>query len=360
MSTGYPESDARRSDLLGALRTLGVPLIPGVLLVVGTYALWQYSAQREQAVRGAMVESEAGRIQEELARALDRRAAALAAFAASNPAASYPEVTVPAAPDSQRAEAEFTRAGLPFRAVLALDSTLAVTRVLPAAARLTPALDSGDDEGRTVALRVITEIPGRAPSIVSTAPLSSGGRELLVCAPLLRDGRIRGFLVGVDRLRDVMDEVLSRTVRQGFATGIYDGPELVYGSRLADGGSGIGDARETAVVRDAVVWRIEVWPADELTRRLDPRAPAAVFVLGMLLALFVSLCVYMWREEGAAEPATQGAGRAAAVEPGPSSPDPGVTAETVGASEGLGPPAGASAPSTFPAADSDPEADPVT
>src|SRR6185436_12369049 len=131
-------------DLGAGLRELWLPLLIGAALVLGTYALWHATQTHEQAAFDAIARSEAGRVEEELGRALDRDASALERFVAER--GSWAAVT--AVTDSA-----LDRLDLPFRAVLVLDPALQVRSAHPAMARAMSAANPADDDARAVALR---------------------------------------------------------------------------------------------------------------------------------------------------------------------------------------------------------------
>jgi hypothetical protein len=294
---GIPYAAPRRRGPRGELGVFLVAFVPGALIVVATFFLYEHAADRQIAAVSALCQSEAGRVQEELARVLDQRAAAMERLAAERAEGT----------EGWRAEAEALAAGpLELRAVLDYDSTLVLGRVLPAGARLLSALDPHDDETRRIALRVATFTPGREAVTVSTARLGSGERQVLACAPVVREGRRRGWIVGVMRLSDVVDAGLQRTIRAGFAAGVLEGPALLYGAHEGDAGRAQRYAREATVVRGPLIWTVEVWPDEELTGELEPHEPAELFVAGMLLACFVSASVYLWRERVAGVGAERG------------------------------------------------------
>jgi hypothetical protein len=111
----------------------------------------------------------------------------------------------------------------------------------------------------------------------------------------MRDGHLEGYEVGVIRLRDLLDVALHRSLARGFALALFDGAELIYGARPEEAGDAIGYARDAAFVRDGLVWRLEMWPSDDMARRLDTRAPAAILGLGILLAFFVAVALHLYR-----------------------------------------------------------------
>src|SRR5205085_7613793 len=81
-----PQPSAKPSASAGLgqeLRALLVPFVPGALLVVGTFFVYQQSADRHVAAMNVISGSEAGRVEQEVQRGLDVRAAALERLAAS-------------------------------------------------------------------------------------------------------------------------------------------------------------------------------------------------------------------------------------------------------------------------------------
>ncbi len=53
------------------------------------------------------------------------------------------------------------------------------------------------------------------------------------------------------------------------------------------------------MLRGPLLWRVAVWPDEELTRRLLSWDPLGLFIAGMLLAFFVALSIHLWREQAA-------------------------------------------------------------
>ena len=264
--------------------------IPGALVVVLTFALFQQAFQRQQFVLNAVCDSEAGWVREHVERGLDTRASTLERLAAerSQGGESWRETS--------RA---LTSGPLQFRAVIEYDSTLVLRGVIPEDLRLLSMLDPRDDAARGVALMAAAGAAGREAVIVPTAPLASGERQVLVCAPVFQSAARIGWVVGVVRLRDLLDAELGRTVQRGFSAGVYEGTTLLYGANTVDGGPGLRYARDAVVLHGPLLWRVQVWPAEELARQFESWAPQALFVAGMLLAFFVALSLFLGRRRGA-------------------------------------------------------------
>jgi hypothetical protein len=289
-SPGIPFATPRPRGAADELLAMLVAFVPGALIVVATFFAYQHAADRQAAALGAVCESEAGRVQQELGRLLDARASAMERLAAVRAEGG----------DAWQADAAGLAAGpLQLSAVLDYDSTLALRGVVPAGMRLMSDLDPRDDAARTIALRVAAVAPGREAVTVSTAPLAAGDRQVLVCAPVVRGGRRLGWTVGVMRLRELLDAGLQRTLHDGFSAGVLEGPTLLHGASSEEAGPGGRYARDATVVRGPLIWNVEVWPGEDLTAQLESRGPVALFLAGMVLAFFASVGVYLWREQRA-------------------------------------------------------------
>lgn len=267
-------------------RAFFVAFIPGALIIVLAFFMFQMAFERHQSLMNALCEGEAGWVEAHLGRGLDARAVMIERLAAER---------AEGGETWREGAVALTTGPLKFRAVIEYDSTLAYRGVTPADLRLLSTLGAGDDGVRAVALKVAAASRGREAVVVSTAPLASGERQVLVCAPVVRGSTRLGWVVGLVRLRDVLDEGLSQTVQRGFSAAVYEGPTLLYGANSQEGGPGARYARDVAVLRGPLLWRVQLWPAEDLAREYESQAPQALFVSSFLLACFVALSLYLWR-----------------------------------------------------------------
>ena len=263
-----------------------VAFIPGALIVVLTFALFQQAFDRQQATAAALCEGEAGRAAEQLERGLDARSFRLEQLATA----------VAAGGEAWRADAlALTTGRMPFRAVVELETTLGVRAVFPAEARWLSSLDPRDDASRAGPLNSAGAATPREAVTVLSEALVSGERQVLVCAPIIRAARRTGWAVGVLRLNDLLDASLAPNLRRGYSVAVYAGTALLYGANAREGGSGVRFAQEAAVLRGPLLLRVRVWPAEELMGRHLLWFPQALLVMGMLLAFFVSLSLFLGR-----------------------------------------------------------------
>lgn len=271
-------------DLAEAMRDLWLPVLIGAVFLVGTFMLWRHLVGREEAMGGAMMESETGRVREEVERALDARANGIDALARG--LAEEGETRWPALAE------RLVDSDLRFRAVARLDTSMAVRDARPDGATLLPWLAPADSGVRAVAIRVALDAGHSGAAAAETAPLGSGEQEIVVCARVPAAAGAT-TIVGVMRQRDLLDDATRAAVRRGFQVAVFDGAERVYGAE--ESGIGLEFARDTAAHRDAVLWRIVVWPSDDLTGSLETHASQWVLGLGMLLACAASLAAFTWR-----------------------------------------------------------------
>ena len=112
-------------------------------------------------------------------------------------------------------------------------------------------------------------------------------------APIRGGDSTAGTLVGVMRLRDLIDTVVEPELRRGFSVTVYEGPFQVFGPVWAQSGDQGQWARDAVSRVDLLELRVQVWPSEELAERMKSTAPMAVLILGYLLALIVTVIAYV-------------------------------------------------------------------
>ena len=120
------------------------------------------------------------------------------------------------------------------RAIAWVGADLATVRFEPSSARLTwGVLDPQDDGVRREQLEYLMT---RTEATVSPSfPLATARRELLIYAPMFANGQKIGGLVGVVRVRDLLDTILSTAIARGYTVAVYEGPFLDLRSGVAGG-----------------------------------------------------------------------------------------------------------------------------
>jgi signal transduction histidine kinase len=149
--------------------------------------------------------------------------------------------------------------------------------------------DLGSDEQRRAALQE-AKISGGV-MVTRSVDLRQGGRGVLVCLPVVRNGKLSGFLLGVFRHRELLDSIL-RDVAPNFWVAVSDGDEQIYRRQGATPPSEDAPAQEEDIDFQQLAWRAQVWLAPE--RMAYPRSalPQIIFVGGLVMAAWIAITAY--------------------------------------------------------------------
>jgi sensor domain CHASE-containing protein len=270
----------------GFLRRLAIPFL--VALMVGSVAYSLYQVEETQ-VGNQVFRAGAGevmRVRAEVADQLRFRVNLLSSLA------THWERARTVDPAEWRTDAAtILRMDLQFNAVAWLDTSLAVRFLVPSSATLPGLdLDPRDDEARH---REFEDLRARPEAqISSTVALADGRRELLVWAPMnSSEGKVIGYLVGVIRLRDLLDVALAPGIRRGYAISVYEGPFLLFGPVWQEAGPESDWEKDVSLSMNRLLWTIQAWPSEELMPRLDTWAEEWTLGFGLFLALLVGFGV---------------------------------------------------------------------
>jgi hypothetical protein len=131
------------------------------------------------------------------------------------------------------------------------------------------------------------------------------------------EGRRTGFMVGVIRMKNLMDAIADPDIARGYVVTLYEGPLLIFGPNRDDDWDHSQWAADAEFQTDELSLRIQVWPSGELERSLRSRGPIAILALGLTLALLMGVILYRmrgWKTRAlAAEAALAGGVGAASV-----------------------------------------------
>jgi hypothetical protein len=108
-------------------------------------------------------------------------------------------------------------------------------------------------------------------------------------------------MVGVIRLRDLLDELASGEVARGLSVTVYEGPWLLYGPAWEESWPESQWASDAEVAIDDLSLKFQVWPSPEMMADLRSRGPLMVLVVGLVLAVATGVLVerlQRWRRRG--------------------------------------------------------------
>jgi signal transduction histidine kinase/ActR/RegA family two-component response regulator len=151
-------------------------------------------------------------------------------------------------------------------------------------------MDESSDPRRLEAL-MAAEQSGRMMATRSVE-LRQGGRGVLVCVPLFRNGRLNGFLVGVFRLQDLLGSML-RDVGPNYWLAVSDGDEEIYRREGATPPRKEAPVQGVPIQFQQLTWQTQVWPAPEKAGNAESILPQVTFVGGLVLAAWLAVTAYM-------------------------------------------------------------------
>ncbi|NET57110.1 MAG: response regulator [Symploca sp. SIO2E6] len=190
-----------------------------------------------------------------------------------------------------------------FQAIEWVDSSFYVRWIVPIAGNeAAQNLNLAFEERRRTALEASRE--RQAVHITRTVTLVQGGKGFLVYIPLFLGNRgstvskatsFDGFILGVFRLKRLLDTLLNNHIAPGYAIAIFDGGEEVYCRDCSDTSRQLQTKwhHQTTVNLDGVSWQIRVWPTSALLAEEQSLLPEVVLGGGLITAVLLAGMVYL-------------------------------------------------------------------
>lgn len=147
----------------------------------------------------------------------------------------------------------------------------------------------GTDQRQRVALEA-AKSSGRVMATRSV-DLRQGGRAVLVCVPVVRNGKLSGFLVGVFRDQDLLDSIL-KDVAPDYWVAVSDGDEQIYRREGATPPRKDAPAQEEDIEFQQLAWRAQVWLAPEKSAYPRSVLPQVTFIGGLVMAAWIAITAY--------------------------------------------------------------------
>jgi PAS domain S-box-containing protein len=150
-------------------------------------------------------------------------------------------------------------------------------------------------------------------SITHTISLAQDGKGFLVYVPIFWDNfeltsglntqnpeltqnSLSGFIVGVFRIKPLVDKTLINNVTQKYAIAIFEGKEEIYRRSYPATVSEIRGqewAHEKEIKFNEIPWRIRVWANSALLNKEQSLLPTVVLSTGLAMAVLLGLSVYL-------------------------------------------------------------------
>jgi diguanylate cyclase (GGDEF)-like protein/PAS domain S-box-containing protein len=152
-------------------------------------------------------------------------------------------------------------------------------------------LDLAFEERRRIALEAARD--RREITVTRTIDLVQGGKGFLVYVPLYPDDQFDGFILGVFRVQELVDQILPQSITDGYSLVFYDGKEEIYRRANSSSASDLAWVRVTDVnLRDAK-WQLRLSPTPEMLAVAQSRLPGIALCVGLLIAVLLALSVYL-------------------------------------------------------------------
>lgn len=135
----------------------------------------------------------------------------------------------------------------------------------------------------------------REPTVTRTIDLAQGGKGFFCYVPIDLDGGFGGFIVGLFRVKELLDELLEHLGR-GYELTIHEGNTEIYRRQSSSAGAPC-KARADAldVSQYGAHWRLSAWPSAELVGRETTNIPLLTLLTGSLLSGFLAFSLHTAR-----------------------------------------------------------------
>lgn len=145
------------------------------------------------------------------------------------------------------------------------------------------------------AAKVLHTVKEQETVIVTPAShLTSVGKVLLVCVPLVQGEISEGFVVGVFAFQELLDSILEN-IALGYSLALFDGTEEVYRRDSSDGHTEATWGQEIFVDPYGVTWRVRVWPLPTELATQRSALPEVTLGVGLVMSVFLGWTVALAR-----------------------------------------------------------------
>jgi signal transduction histidine kinase len=177
-----------------------------------------------------------------------------------------------------------------YQAVEWVDPTYHVRWVVPLKGN---EADLGSNLGADQRQRVALQAAKDSGRVMATRPvdLRQGGPGVLVCVPVVREGKLSGFLLGVFRDRDLIDSII-RDAADDYWVAVSDGDEQIYRREGATPPGKDAPAQEVDIKFQQLTWRAQVWLAPEKPAYPRSALPEVTLIGGLVMAAWIAITAY--------------------------------------------------------------------
>ena len=278
-----------------------LPLLVWLGISTGTLLLWQALADRDLNTKKRLVEFAAASIKQEVNTQMRNRFQALERMKQrwiSREGTPKVEWEV----DAQK----YLRDYPGFQAIEWIDPDFYVRWIVPLAGNeAAQNLNLAFEPRRKVALEKARQ--KHTLTVTRTIDLVQGGKGFLVYVPIFleesktnetpdyRKNSFDGFILGVFRIKSLLDKLLDDNVAPGYALAIFDGKEEIYRRSFSENSRQMETqwTQEAEINFEGVTWQLKVWKTSELLTAEQSLLPRFVLAGGLVVAVLGANTVYL-------------------------------------------------------------------
>lgn len=130
------------------------------------------------------------------------------------------------------------------------------------------------------------------PAVSRPVDLSTGGKVLLVLAPLYDADNLEGYVNGVIDIRRLLDTALSQEVTGGYAVVVSEGNYEIYRQGPLSDLPGSKWANTNELTLPGMDWRVKVYPESAMAANLQSSVPMLTLLAGLIISFMLSWTVW--------------------------------------------------------------------
>jgi PAS domain S-box-containing protein len=145
----------------------------------------------------------------------------------------------------------------------------------------------------------------RRALVTRTVDLLTGGRGILIYAPVFQGDLCKGFVVGAFPVETLLPNLVPPTMVPGEEIAVFDGEERIYLRSPTDWSQMSKWAHQIPVDVQGVEWTVQMWPSAAKLAELRSRLPETVLATGLLLAGLLGTALYLAQKAAIRERASE-------------------------------------------------------
>lgn len=127
--------------------------------------------------------------------------------------------------------------------------------------------------------------------------LVQGGKGFLVYSPIYRGDTFGGFILGVFRVQEFLNELTLEVRQFGYLVTVYAGAEEIYNSTQNESWNEAAWEYEATIELPGTVWELRIQPGPEVLADLGRSFPVAIPLGGVLLSILLAYAAFLARTE---------------------------------------------------------------